>query len=140
MRAVEVLPHPRGPENKYACAIRPVFIEFLSVSATNSCPARSSKHCGRRLVAVTSYAISYHPKESCAIIRQNAPRNKNMQKFIAVCVRFAFVDFYKARTSLSVRRFQLFFLIIPADIANAKVIAMSGSVYPIGKAVFIRIL
>lgn len=52
--AVEVFPHPRGPVKRYACAICPVFIEFLSVSATNSCPAKSSNFCGRRRVAVTS--------------------------------------------------------------------------------------
>jgi hypothetical protein len=54
MRAVEVFPHPRGPENKYACAIFFDSIAFFNVAATNSCPTRFSKLCGLRLVAVTS--------------------------------------------------------------------------------------
>jgi hypothetical protein len=55
--AALVFPQPLGPENKYAWAICPVSIELFSVAATNSCPTSSSKSFGRRLVAVTSYAI-----------------------------------------------------------------------------------
>jgi hypothetical protein len=55
--AAEVFPTPRGPEKRYAWAIRPALIEFFIVDTTNSCPTRSSKRPGRLRVAVTSYAI-----------------------------------------------------------------------------------
>ena len=34
--AAEVFPTPRGPENRYAWAILPAFIEFFIVDTTNS--------------------------------------------------------------------------------------------------------
>jgi hypothetical protein len=57
IRAALVLPHPRGPEKRYAWAICLLSIELFKVAATNSCPANPSKVLGRRRVAVTSYAI-----------------------------------------------------------------------------------
>ena len=54
MRAALVLPQPRGPEKRYAWAIRPVSMELFKVATTNSWPAISSKVLGRLRVAVTS--------------------------------------------------------------------------------------
>ncbi len=42
MRAVVVLPQPRGPENTNACAIRLLFSAFFSVRVTACCPRTSS--------------------------------------------------------------------------------------------------
>jgi hypothetical protein len=42
MRAVDVFPVPRVPQNKYACAMRPEVIAFFSVRAMWSCPMSSS--------------------------------------------------------------------------------------------------
>ena len=55
IRAIEVLPVPRGPAKRYACRTCPAAIAFLSVRTTASCPTTSSKSCGRyfRYSAVT---------------------------------------------------------------------------------------
>src|SRR5690606_24779913 len=49
MRAVVVLPVPRGPQNRYAWAMRSSAIAFFSVLTMWSCPNSSSesKLCGR---------------------------------------------------------------------------------------------
>ena len=54
MRAVLVLPQPRGPENRYACAMRPDSIVERRVAETNSWPASSPKLRGRFRDAVIS--------------------------------------------------------------------------------------
>ena len=47
MRAEEVLPQPRGPENRYAWLILPLSSEVHSGSVTCSCPTTSAKVAGR---------------------------------------------------------------------------------------------
>ena len=47
MRAIDVLPVPRGPAKRYACRTGPPVIAFFSVRTTASCPTTSSKVCGR---------------------------------------------------------------------------------------------
>ena len=51
MRAVVVLPTPRGPAKMKDCASRPVAIAFSSVRTTPRCPMTSSNRCGRHLRA-----------------------------------------------------------------------------------------
>src|SRR5687767_5244243 len=58
MRAIEVLPVPRVPQNRNAWAIRSDSIARLSVRATWSCPTTSSNVCERYLRASTWYDIS----------------------------------------------------------------------------------
>ena len=55
IRAIEVLPVPRGPAKRYAWRTCPEVIAFLSVRTTASCPTTSSKSWGRyfRYSAVT---------------------------------------------------------------------------------------
>jgi len=53
IRAVEVFPMPRGPVNKYACAMRLDFMAFLRVVAIKDCPTISSKLCGLYFLANT---------------------------------------------------------------------------------------
>src|SRR5438874_9045970 len=53
IRAVVVLPTPRGPANTNAWAIRPLAIAFLSVRVTAGCPTTSSNCCGRHFRART---------------------------------------------------------------------------------------
>src|ERR1700750_2068536 len=47
MRALEVLPQPRGPEKRYAWLIRPADQAVLSGSVTCSCPTTSANFAGR---------------------------------------------------------------------------------------------
>ena len=47
MRAIEVLPVPRGPAKRYACRTWSRAIAFFSVRTTASWPTTSSKSCGR---------------------------------------------------------------------------------------------
>ena len=47
MRAMDVLPVPRGPEKRYACRTRPAAMAFFSVRTTASWPTTSSKSAGR---------------------------------------------------------------------------------------------
>ena len=47
MRAEEVLPQPRGPENKYAWLMRPLSSATDSGSVTCSCPTTSANEAGR---------------------------------------------------------------------------------------------
>ena len=49
MRADDVLPQPRGPENRYAWLIRPAVNAVDSGSVTCSCPTTSAKVAGRYL-------------------------------------------------------------------------------------------
>ena len=53
MRAVVVLPTPRGPANTNACATRSLVIALRSVRVTPCWPTTSSKRCGRHLRART---------------------------------------------------------------------------------------
>src|SRR3954470_11004122 len=57
IRAEVVLPHPRGPVKRNACATRPVFKAFTSVRTTCSCPVRSENRWGRYLRARTRYGV-----------------------------------------------------------------------------------
>jgi len=52
-RAVVVLPTPRGPVNRYACATRPEASAFCKVRVTASCPTTPAKTCGRHFRANT---------------------------------------------------------------------------------------
>src|SRR5688572_13660913 len=49
IRADDVLPHPRGPENRYAWLMRPEASAVLSGSVTCSCPTTSENFAGRYL-------------------------------------------------------------------------------------------
>src|SRR5690606_25854853 len=49
MRADEVLPQPRGPENRYAWLMRPEASAVLNGSVTCSCPTTSANFAGRYL-------------------------------------------------------------------------------------------
>ena len=53
MRAQEVLPTPRGPQNRYAWASRPEEIEFFSVAVRFFCPTTVANDAGRYLRALT---------------------------------------------------------------------------------------
>ena len=53
MRAVVVLPTPRGPANTNACASRLLASALRSVRVTACCPTTSSNFCGRHLRAMT---------------------------------------------------------------------------------------
>src|SRR5918999_2112175 len=61
MRAVLVLPVPRGPVNRYACATRSSFIAFASVLVTCSCPRISPKVWDLYLRYRERYAMRGHP-------------------------------------------------------------------------------
>ena len=52
-RAVVVLPTPRGPVNRNACATRPAAMAACSVRVTWPCPTTSSNRCGRSRRAST---------------------------------------------------------------------------------------
>ena len=56
--ATVVLPVPRGPVNRYACAILPLLTCALSVFTVISCPITSSKQVGRQARYSALYAIS----------------------------------------------------------------------------------
>src|SRR3954453_4678571 len=60
MRAMDVLPVPRVPQKRYACAIRPDSIARFSVCATCSCPMTSSNVWLRYLRARTVYDIDFY--------------------------------------------------------------------------------
>src|ERR1700732_5216868 len=49
MRADDVFPQPRGPENRYAWLIRPASRAMDSGSVTCSCPTTSANDAGRYL-------------------------------------------------------------------------------------------
>ena len=49
MRALDVLPVPRGPEKIYAGAIRSLINACFNVDLIGSCPTSSSKLVGRYL-------------------------------------------------------------------------------------------
>src|SRR5438270_13312850 len=57
IRADVVLPHPRGPVKRNACATRPVLSALTRVRTTCSWPVRSWKRCGRYLRARTRYGV-----------------------------------------------------------------------------------
>jgi hypothetical protein len=53
MRAIVVLPTPRGPQSSTACGTRPIAIALRNAVVTCSWPLTSSKLCGRHLRART---------------------------------------------------------------------------------------
>ena len=53
MRAVVVLPTPRGPEKTNDCAMRLAAIALRNVRVTPRWPMTSSNRCGRHLRAIT---------------------------------------------------------------------------------------
>jgi hypothetical protein len=53
MRAVVVLPTPRGPAKTNACARRPLASALRSVRVTACCPTTSSNRWGRHFRAMT---------------------------------------------------------------------------------------
>ena len=53
IRAVVVLPTPRGPANTNDCAMRPLLMALASVRVTAGWPTTSSNCCGRHLRAST---------------------------------------------------------------------------------------
>jgi hypothetical protein len=53
IRAVEVLPVPRGPTKRYACAMRLRLIAFFNVRTTWSWPTTSANVWGRHFRAMT---------------------------------------------------------------------------------------
>jgi len=55
IRAVVVLPTPRGPQKRYACASWPLRIEFLRVWAILSWPINVPKESGLYFLAETIY-------------------------------------------------------------------------------------
>ena len=58
--ALEVFPTPRGPQNRYAWASCPLFIEFLRVVAMLSCPTRPVKLFGLYFLADTiNFSITH---------------------------------------------------------------------------------
>ena len=67
--ALEVFPTPRGPQNRYAWASCPLFIEFLRVVAMLSCPTRPVKLFGLYFLAdtinfsITHKSNNYHLKK-----------------------------------------------------------------------------
>src|SRR5215467_13178977 len=54
-RAVVVLPTPRGPVKRYACATRPDLSAFCNVRVTGSWPTTASNAWGRHFRASTWY-------------------------------------------------------------------------------------
>src|SRR3990172_3116858 len=63
MRAVVVLPTPRGPENRYACASRLATSALERVRVTCSCPITSAKIWGRHLRERIWYVMRHEKKE-----------------------------------------------------------------------------
>ena len=59
IRAVVVLPTPRGPQKRYAWASCPLRIEFLRVWAILSCPIRVPNESGLYFLAETIYWLIY---------------------------------------------------------------------------------
>src|SRR5215213_6572164 len=53
MRAQVVLPTPRGPQNKKACASWLFLIAFFKVVVICGCPTTVAKFCGRYFLAET---------------------------------------------------------------------------------------
>ena len=51
MRAVEVLPTPRGPEKRKLCGTRSWRMAFFKVVVMVSCPTISSNVCGLNFLA-----------------------------------------------------------------------------------------
>ncbi len=58
IRALDVLPTPRGPQNRYAWASRPESIAFFSVWVKAGCPTTVLNVSGRYLRADTIYGCS----------------------------------------------------------------------------------
>src|SRR5215472_12885622 len=72
-RAAVVLPTPRTPVKRKACATRPARIAFASVRETCSCPTRSSNVCGRQRRADTTYAADRGGLPALLLISTSAP-------------------------------------------------------------------
>src|SRR3972149_2398877 len=75
MRAVVVLPTPRGPAKRKAWATRSVAMAFLRVSVTFRWPTTWSKTCGRHRRAMTWYAIA--PLEDWGVRAPEGPRDSD---------------------------------------------------------------
>ena len=58
--AVVVLPTPRGPQKRYACASFPLMMEFFRVCAILSCPISVSNESGLYFLADTIYSDIFH--------------------------------------------------------------------------------
>jgi hypothetical protein len=56
IRAQVVLPTPRGPQKRYACASFPLATAFLSVVVSACCPTTASNDEGRYFLAETIYS------------------------------------------------------------------------------------
>src|SRR5438128_12597544 len=69
IRAVVVLPTPRGPENRYAWPIRSIWIAFCSVWTIGFCPTTSAKTCGRNFLAMTWYLLMNGNGQARGILR-----------------------------------------------------------------------
>src|SRR5262245_5998158 len=75
--ALDVLPHPRGPLNRYAWLIRPVRSAWVSGPVTCSCPFTSANVAGRylryraRLAGVAGVAPS--SSDAAAAISSSSP-------------------------------------------------------------------
>ena len=65
MRAQVVLPTPRGPQKRYACANFPLLTAFFSVVVRADWPTTESKDTGRYLRADTIYS----PIKCCIVFR-----------------------------------------------------------------------
>src|SRR5580704_15515811 len=68
IRALDVLPHPRGPLNRYAWLIRPVLSAWRSGPVTCSCPFTSANVAGRYL----RYRAKLDPETGVAPSRSDA--------------------------------------------------------------------
>ena len=61
MRAQVVLPTPRGPQNKNACANWLLVIAFFSVVVICDCPTTVLKFCGRYFLAETiNFSMNFY--------------------------------------------------------------------------------
>src|SRR5918996_275658 len=76
MRAEDVLPQPRGPENRYAWLMRPEASAVLNGSVTCSCPTTSANFAGRYLRYRASATAARLPTTTDA----PAPGNKRERR------------------------------------------------------------
>jgi hypothetical protein len=57
--AIDVLPDPLGPQNKYACEMLPELMEFTRVCTTCCCPTTSPKVCGLYFLYKTKFVVLF---------------------------------------------------------------------------------
>src|SRR3954447_12146121 len=72
MRALEVLPQPRGPLNRYAWLIRPLRSACRSGSVTCSCPLTSAK--------VPGLYLRYSARLICRLLGASTPGSRALRK------------------------------------------------------------